>query len=112
MSRYPRRRWELGWEEVRGLQHAKQSGLKTVDLQGREQPAAVSGGGAGLEGANEATRLSEQLRPGVHDVRRAVRFPQKCRFAQMQAKKKVNSWVHLGVDFLQVGEMKGRGNLI
>lgn len=45
MSRYPRRRWELGWEEVRGLQHAKQSGLKTVDLQGREQPAAVSGGG-------------------------------------------------------------------
>lgn len=69
-------------------------------------------GRAGLEGANEATRLSEQLRPGVHDVRRAVRFPQKCRFAQMQAKKKVNSWVHLGVDFLQVGEMKGRGNLI
>lgn len=93
------------------MQHAKQSGVKTVDLQGREQPAAVRVG-TGLEGANEATRLSEQLRPGVHDVRRAVRFPQKCRFAQMQAKKKMNSWVHLGVDFLQVGEMKGRGNLI
>ena len=42
-----RRRWG-------GSQHAEQRGVRTVDLQGREQPAAVRVA-TGLEGANEVT---------------------------------------------------------